>query len=179
MREQLTEQQVADLIWSTKYFIDSAEAGLNEASDMDVLMAKVALASLEAEPRAWFTDDAETDKSSTTYSKQIAECWRDKEWPVNPLYTAPPVPVLRLPGEPTMVEFYENVSGGNRSEPDEAGFEMWKAAIAEVQRLNAGAQVVTLPAVEKWRSVDQVRAQNAYRVLVEQAIRAAGGEVAE
>lgn len=38
-------------------------------------------------------------------------------------------------------------------------------------------KAVKLPEVEKWRSVDAVRAQNAYRVLVAQAIRATGQEV--
>lgn len=42
----------------------------------------------------------------------------------------------------------------------------WQASRAAVE--------VELPAVEKWRSVDAVRAQSAYRVLVDNAIRAAG-----
>ncbi|HFG6729376.1 TPA: ead/Ea22-like family protein [Salmonella enterica subsp. enterica] len=36
------------------------------------------------------------------------------------------------------------------------------------------ARTVTLPDVEKWRSVDAVRAQNAYKVLVSKALAAAG-----
>ena len=36
---------------------------------------------------------------------------------------------------------------------------------------------VELPEVEKWRSMDQVRAQMAYRVLVEKALKADGFEV--
>ena len=39
--------------------------------------------------------------------------------------------------------------------------------------------VVKLPEVETWRSVDAVRAQNAYRVLVRNAIETAGGSVAD
>lgn len=38
---------------------------------------------------------------------------------------------------------------------------------------------VELPPVEKWRKSDEVRAQNAYRILVEKEIKAAGGKVAE
>jgi hypothetical protein len=38
---------------------------------------------------AWFTDDHREDKSATTYSKRMAERWKEKGWPVTPLYTAP------------------------------------------------------------------------------------------
>lgn len=36
------------------------------------------------------------------------------------------------------------------------------------------ARTVTLPDIEKWRSVDAVRAQNAYKVLVSKVLTAAG-----
>ncbi|MFU9138486.1 hypothetical protein [Erwinia tasmaniensis] len=39
--------------------------------------------------------------------------------------------------------------------------------------------VVNMPDVEKWRSPDAVRAQGAYRVLVEKEIKAAGGSIAD
>lgn len=43
------------------------------------------------------------------------------------------------------------------------------------QRINElEARTVTLPDVEKWRSVDAVRAQNAYKVLVSKVLAAAG-----
>lgn len=38
---------------------------------------------------------------------------------------------------------------------------------------------VVLPPVEKWRHPGEVRAQNAYRILVEKEIKAAGGIVTE
>lgn len=38
------------------------------------------------EPVAWYTDDHLTDKSATTYDKTVAERWRQKGWPVTPLY---------------------------------------------------------------------------------------------
>jgi hypothetical protein len=44
----------------------------------------------EPEPAAWFTEDHREDKSATTYSKKMAERWKEKGWPVTPLYTAPP-----------------------------------------------------------------------------------------
>lgn len=42
------------------------------------------------EPVAWFTEDHREDKSATTYSKKMAERWKEKGWPVTPLYAAPP-----------------------------------------------------------------------------------------
>lgn len=44
-----------------------------------------------------------------------------------------------------------------------------ESRIAELE-----ARTVTLPDVEKWRSVDAVRAQNAYKVLVSKVLAAAG-----
>ena len=44
----------------------------------------------EPEPVAWFTEDHRADKSATTYSKKMAERWKEKGWPVTPLYTSPP-----------------------------------------------------------------------------------------
>jgi hypothetical protein len=38
----------------------------------------------------WFTEDHREDKSATTYSKKMSERWKEKGWPVTPLYTAPP-----------------------------------------------------------------------------------------
>lgn len=44
------------------------------------------------EPGGWFTEDHREDKSATTYSKKMAERWKEKGWPVTPLYTTPPTP---------------------------------------------------------------------------------------
>lgn len=45
---------------------------------------------------------------------------------------------------------------------------------AEKRIAELEARTVTLPDVEKWRSVDAVRAQNAYKVLVCKVLAAAG-----
>ncbi|MFV7184735.1 hypothetical protein ACNPGY_02695 [Citrobacter cronae] len=47
-------------------------------------------------------------------------------------------------------------------------------ANAESKCRELAARTVTLPDVEKWRSVDAVRAQNAYKVLVSKVLAAAG-----
>ncbi|QLX05661.1 hypothetical protein HV201_14535 [Citrobacter freundii] len=44
----------------------------------------------------------------------------------------------------------------------------------ELDAAELEARTVTLPDVEKWRSVDAVRAQNAYKVLVSKVLAAAG-----
>ncbi len=40
-------------------------------------------------PIGWFTDDYLTDKSATTYDELTSNRWKDKGWPVQPLYHAP------------------------------------------------------------------------------------------
>ncbi|CAH3928766.1 hypothetical protein AI2680V1_4157 [Citrobacter freundii] len=45
---------------------------------------------------------------------------------------------------------------------------------AEKRITELEARTVTLPDVEKWRSVDAVRAQSAYKVLVSKVLAAAG-----
>ena len=49
-----------------------------------------------------------------------------------------------------------------------------KLEAAEKRIAELEARTVTLPDVEKWRSVDAVRAQSAYKVLVSKALTAAG-----
>ena len=51
---------------------------------------KEALAQPEQEPVAWHTEDHLTDRSATTYSKDMVYRWECKGWPVTPLYTTPP-----------------------------------------------------------------------------------------
>ena len=43
----------------------------------------------EQEPTGWYTEDHLDDKSATTYSKELADRWVAKGWPVFPLYAAP------------------------------------------------------------------------------------------
>lgn len=44
---------------------------------------------VEQESFGWFTEDYDTDKSATTYSRDVADRWVAKGWPVWPLYTTP------------------------------------------------------------------------------------------
>ena len=91
------------------------------------------------------------------------------------VYDAPPVPVIRMPTE---YKFNVDMDIGAKH-GREVGY---KQAIEDIKRLNSTAALihpVELPPVEKWRSVDQARAQQAYRTLVANAISAAGGSVKE
>lgn len=64
----------------------------------------------------------------------------------------------------------ENTDGvAGMVESYETTISMLRSRIAELE-----ARAVTLPDVEKWRSVEAVRAQNAYRVLVINSLAAAG-----
>lgn len=47
------------------------------------------LPSKGGEAVAWHTEDHLTEKSATTYDREVAERWRAKGWPVTPLYTHP------------------------------------------------------------------------------------------
>lgn len=49
-------------------------------------------APVQGEAVAWYTEDQLDDKSATTWSKEVAERWKAKGWPVSPLYTTPPQP---------------------------------------------------------------------------------------
>jgi hypothetical protein len=64
--------------------------GTNEKTEQAITALRQAIVEADQqEPVAWFTDDHREDKSATTYSKRMAERWKEKGWPVTPLYTAP------------------------------------------------------------------------------------------
>lgn len=57
-------------------------------------LARIALASLEAEPVAWLHSDNGLGIPAITRSKNVADSWLSKGWYVQPLYIAKPVPVV-------------------------------------------------------------------------------------
>lgn len=67
------------------------ENGLTRGEQME--LARIALASLEAEPVAWMHSDNGLGIPAITRSKNIADSWLSKGWYVQPLYIAKPVPV--------------------------------------------------------------------------------------
>lgn len=76
----------------------AADAWLDCGSKMTLNKASAAVkAGIDAapqpaqqqEPYGWHTEDHLTDRSATTYSKDVADRWKSKGWPVTPLYTSP------------------------------------------------------------------------------------------
>ena len=68
------------------------ENGLTRGEQVE--LARIALASLEAEPVAWLHSDNGLGIPAITRSKNIADSWLSKGWYVHPLYIAKPVPVV-------------------------------------------------------------------------------------
>ncbi|EGO9455181.1 DUF551 domain-containing protein [Escherichia coli] len=66
--------------------------GLTRGEQME--LARIALASLEAEPVAWLHSDNGLGIPAITRSKNIADRWLSKGWYVQPLYIAKPVPMV-------------------------------------------------------------------------------------
>ncbi|OJM03532.1 hypothetical protein BK274_20750 [Escherichia coli] len=66
--------------------------GLTRGEQME--LARIALASLEAEPVAWLHSDNGLGIPAITRSKNVADSWLSKGWYVQPLYIAKPVPVV-------------------------------------------------------------------------------------
>jgi hypothetical protein len=70
--------------------IDDTLSLIRKALSSSILGAIDRLVDLDQEPVAWFTEDYKDDKSATTYSKEMAKRWKEKGWPVTPLYTTSP-----------------------------------------------------------------------------------------
>lgn len=68
------------------------ENGLTRGEQME--LARITLASLEAEPVAWLHSDNGLGIPAITRSKNVADSWLSKGWYVQPLYIAKPVPVV-------------------------------------------------------------------------------------
>ncbi|EGQ5385502.1 hypothetical protein I4J76_005230 [Escherichia coli] len=62
-------------------------------------LARIALASLEAEPVAWLHSDNGLGIPAITRSKNVADSWLSKGWYVQPLYIAQPMPIQEPPQE--------------------------------------------------------------------------------
>jgi hypothetical protein len=69
--------------------IDDTLSLIRKALSNSILSVVDRLVDPDQEPIAWFTEDYKEDKSATTYSKEMAKRWKEKGWPVTPLYTAP------------------------------------------------------------------------------------------
>ncbi len=111
-------------------------------------LARIALASLEAEPVAWLHSDNGLGIPAITRSKNIADSWLSKGWYVQPLYIAKPVPVVPeekpMPNALSMLEREITQLIGDAQEATVTGYEL----IAEAWRLMDGQD----PKTSDWHS---------------------------
>lgn len=111
-------------------------------------LARIALASLEAEPVAWLHSDNGLGIPAITRSKNIADSWLSKGWYVQPLYIAKPVPVVPeekpMPNPLSMLEREITQLIGDAQEATVTGYEL----IAEAWRLMDGQD----PKTSDWHS---------------------------
>lgn len=127
----ITKERVAQFI---KNPLDN---GLTRGEQME--LARIALASLEAEPVAWIIEGGNNDTPRhISTKKEYAEAYPDRE--VTPLYTTPPAPVsVPTEIEPT-VEAIKRVLP--TSNPDEyaacIGADMWNACRAAMFQVADG-----------------------------------------
>ena len=73
----------------------------------------------EGEPVAWHTEDHLTDRSATTYNKNMMHEWLYKGWSVTPLYTHPPAPRKQITAEDVTDEVVDAVEDVVIARPDE------------------------------------------------------------
>ncbi|HBE5434815.1 TPA: DUF551 domain-containing protein [Escherichia coli] len=120
--------------------------GLTRGEQME--LARIALASLEAEPVAWLHSDNGLGIPAITRSKNIADSWLSKGWYVQPLYIAKPVPVVPeekpMPNALSMLEREITQLIGDAQEATVTGYEL----IAEAWRLMDGQD----PKTSDWHS---------------------------
>ena len=111
-------------------------------------LARIVLASLEAEPVAWLHSDNGLGIPAITRSKNIADSWLSKGWYVQPLYIAKPVPVVPeekpMPNALSMLEREITQLIGDAQEATVTGYEL----ISEAWRLMDGQD----PKTSDWHS---------------------------
>lgn len=124
-----------------------------DVSDPDVLAMLDELEAAKQDSARWFKAFEKAVSIGARYEERIAELEANK-------------------GKPVM--FIDGDISASDAEKLAAVIREWDDAPATVAPEEMEARTVTLPDVEKWRSVDAVRAQNAYKVLVSKVLAAAG-----
>lgn len=129
-----------------------------DVSDPDVLAMLDELEAAKQDSARWFKAFEKAVSIGARYEERIAELEANK-------------------GKPVM--FIDGDISASDAEKLAAVIREWDDAPATVAPEEMEARTVTLPDVEKWRSVDAVRAQNAYKVLVSKALSDIGIAIKE
>jgi hypothetical protein len=97
----------------------------------------------EHQPVGWHTDDHLTDKSATTYDREVADRWRGKGWPVYELYARP----AQTEQQPIRLPQRKNLDGLLDPESKRAG-RAYNEALEDVELLNTAPIAQTAPQPE-------------------------------
>lgn len=154
-REAMANRCRKHIEWLSKFAFNRYNHRASVQEELNIY--QIALASLSAKPKAWFTGDAENDRSATTYDAAMAERWRNKPWFVGELYEAPPVPVMH---------------------PDKLRMDWLCAHSVEVRKplmYGSHAMFHAQQDSEEW----DLPHHTTLREQIDEAIRAAGGSVKE
>lgn len=143
---QLTEEQRNALIEHAKVWIADADAardeipfGFDEDTEKEFSLIKIALAALTAEPveyRVMREDAGIAGHCATLEDAQATVKNWNENWKIQPLYTAPPVPALRLPDEDAAKDMLKCMYSGRALS---SATEAIKWYAGEVKHLNATA----------------------------------------
>jgi hypothetical protein len=71
----------------------------------------------QEQPYGWHTEDHLTDRSATTYSKDVADRWQSKGWPVTPFYTTPPAPAQEPDPDELTIAYMSGLYEGKKRKP--------------------------------------------------------------
>ena len=69
--------------------IEQGFTSIDLAHDIATELRRLDVVEKALAPVAWHTEDHLTDRSATTYDKNVMYRWQCKGWPITPLYALP------------------------------------------------------------------------------------------
>ncbi|WP_239658898.1 hypothetical protein [Enterobacter kobei] len=130
-REQLRER-AREKVKSLEFAVTQAAFADSQAElEEELELARIALASLEAEAVAWRSLYYE-NHGLLTGSKNVLASWQKQGWECDPLYTAPPTPVS-VPDE-DLLHMAASAIDDLLSNKDRSGAGVWADIPAKLRR---------------------------------------------